>query len=129
VTVATNPSSPTQVCTVSNGAGTINAANVTSVTVNCETSSFNVNAVVSGLSGFLPYVQLRNTFRPPEPPAPPQRGDLVTAFSNDTHRLPPAVESGWLYEVEIVGGTVECTISNGSGTVGGEDVLVQVVCN
>ncbi len=129
VTVATNPSSPTQVCTVSNGSGTISAGNVTSVTVNCETSSFNVNAVVSGLSGFLPYVQLRNTFRPPEPPAPPQRGDVVTAFSNDTHRLPPAVESGWLYEVEIVGGTVECTISNGSGTVGGEDVLVQVVCN
>jgi len=129
VTVATNPSSPTQVCTVSNGTGTINAANVTSVAVNCETSSFNVSAVVSGLSGFLPYVQLRNTFRPPEPPAPPQRGDVVTVFSNGTHRLPPAVESGWLYEVEIVGGTAECTISSGSGTVGGEDVLVRVVCN
>jgi hypothetical protein len=129
VTVATNPSFPTQVCTVSNGAGTINAANVTSVTVNCETSSFSVSAEVSGLAGFFPYVQLRNTIRPPDPPAPPERGPIVNAFSNGTHLLPPTVLSGWTYEVEIVGGTAQCAISSGSGTVGGQNVVVQVLCN
>jgi hypothetical protein len=129
VTVATNPSLPTQVCTVSSGSGTIDAANVTSVAVTCETSSFTVSAEVSGLAGFFPYVQLRNTVRAPEPPAPPQPGDVVNAFSNGTHLLPPTVLSGWEYEVEIVGGTAQCTISNGSGTMGGENVVVQVVCN
>jgi hypothetical protein len=53
----------------------------------------------------------------------------VNAFSNGTHSLPPVVLSGWTYEVEIVGGTAQCTISNGSGTMGGENVVVQVVCN
>lgn len=129
VTVASNPSSPTQVCTVSNATGTIAAANVTSVSVTCQTSSFTVSAAVSGLAGFFPYVQLRNTFSAPEPPAPPQRGDVINVFSNGTHLLPPAVESGWNYSVEIVGGTVECTVSNGSGTIGGENVVVQVMCN
>ena len=35
VTVATQPSSPAQTCTVANATGTVGSANVTSVTVNC----------------------------------------------------------------------------------------------
>src|SRR5579883_350504 len=39
VTVATQPSSPSQTCTVTNGTGTTGSANVTNVTVSCITSA------------------------------------------------------------------------------------------
>lgn len=118
VTVATNPASPTQVCTASNNAGTISGANVTSVTVSCETSSFTVSAAISGIAGFFPFVQLRNN-----------DGPVVNAFSDGTYELPPPVLSGETYNVEVRGGTENCTVTNGSGTMGGENIVVQVLCN
>lgn len=39
VTVKTQPSNPTQTCSVSNGTGTISAANVTNVAVTCENNA------------------------------------------------------------------------------------------
>jgi trimeric autotransporter adhesin len=117
VTVLTNPSSPTQVCTVTNGTGTIGEANVTSVAVACETSSFTVSAAVTGIAGFFPFVQLRNN-----------DGPVVNAFSDGTYELPPVVLSGQSYNVQVVGGTETCTITNGSGTMGGENVVAQVSC-
>ena len=44
VTVQTNPSG--QVCTVSNGSGTVGSANVTSVAVSCAASSSGVDVGV-----------------------------------------------------------------------------------
>ena len=38
VSVATQPSSPTQNCSVANGSGSISAANVTNIAVNCQTA-------------------------------------------------------------------------------------------
>ena len=37
VTVATQPANPSQICTVTNGSGTVNNANITNVAVNCVT--------------------------------------------------------------------------------------------
>ncbi len=42
VTVATQPSSPTQTCVVTNGSGTVGAANVTNVAVDCTPTPFTV---------------------------------------------------------------------------------------
>jgi uncharacterized repeat protein (TIGR03803 family) len=50
VTVATQPASPQQVCSVANGSGTIASSNVT-VNVTCVTSGYTVGVTVQGLSG------------------------------------------------------------------------------
>jgi 6-phosphogluconolactonase len=60
VTVHTQPSSPAQYCTVTNGTGTMTAANVTSVTVTCRTdgryafvSDFVANTVTAFTIDFI----------------------------------------------------------------------------
>src|SRR5262245_49830264 len=51
VTVLTQPSGPSQTCTIGNGNGTIAAANVTNVAVTCATGAFALRGTVSGLAG------------------------------------------------------------------------------
>ena len=51
VTVRTEPSDPSQACTVANGSGVIGAANVTNVSVSCTTSEFTIGGRVRGLAG------------------------------------------------------------------------------
>ena len=53
VTVATQPSSPTQQCIVTNGSGIVGSANVTSVIVACSTVPFTVLANQPPESGYL----------------------------------------------------------------------------
>ena len=50
VTVKTQPSSPSQTCTVANGTGTA-SGNVTNVTVTCTAATFSIGGTVSGLAG------------------------------------------------------------------------------
>jgi hypothetical protein len=50
ITVATQPSSPAQLCTVANGSGVANA-NVTNIAVTCANVTYTVSGSVSGLTG------------------------------------------------------------------------------
>ena len=50
VTVQTQPTSPAQTCSVSNGTGTA-TANVTNVVINCGTTGLTIGGSVSGLIG------------------------------------------------------------------------------
>lgn len=50
VTVGTQPSNPAQNCTVTNGAGTVGAANITTVAVNCVLAAITVGGTVTGLA-------------------------------------------------------------------------------
>jgi len=49
VQVASQPSNPSQTCTVTGGSGSIAGANVNSVQVSCATASFTIGGQVSGL--------------------------------------------------------------------------------
>lgn len=51
VTVSSQPSNPTQTCSVAGGAGTVKGANVTDVSVTCSTSAYTVGGTVVGLGG------------------------------------------------------------------------------
>jgi len=52
VTVKTQPSTPAQNCTVTNGSGTVGTANITAVAVACSTvAGYTVGGTVSGLVG------------------------------------------------------------------------------
>jgi hypothetical protein len=116
VAVAGQPSSPTQECVISNGAGAVNGTDVSNIAVVCTTSSFPVSAVVTGVGGLFPFTQIRNG------------ADILNVFSNGTYEFPTRVLSGATYDVTVGGGTLSCRVSDGSGTVTNAPVTVQVIC-
>src|SRR2546421_193638 len=53
VTVKTAPSGPSQICTVSNGNGTIASGAVTTVVVTCSVDHYVVAGTITGLAGMV----------------------------------------------------------------------------
>jgi len=122
VTVFTQPSSPVQSCVVTAGTGTVAASNVTSVVVNCASSSFTVGGAVTGLA-FGNSLALQDN-----------GGDMVFVTQNGGFAFPTPVASGASYAVTVAFNPVTpvpqtCTVTNGSGTVAGANVTsVTVSC-
>jgi N-acetylneuraminic acid mutarotase len=119
VTVKTQPSSPSQVCTVSNGAGTIGSVDVTNVAVACVSTTSTIGVIVSGLINNGLVLQLNGSNSLP-----------ITA--NGSATFPTALSAGTNYTVSV--GTQpqsqSCTVSNGTGTVGSTNVTnVGVICS
>lgn len=115
VTILTQPS--TQTCTVTNGSGTVGASNITNVQVICATNAYTVGGTVSGLSGT---VVLQDN-----------GGDDLTINSNGSFTFATPVAQGASYSVTVLtqptGQT--CSVTNGSGTMGGANVTnVGVNC-
>ena len=115
VTVATQPTG--QTCSVSSGAGTIAAADVTNVSVICAAGAYTVGGTVSGLSGT---VVLRNN-----------GGDSLSVSSAGSFTFATAVADGGSYAVTVAtqptGQT--CSVSSGIGTIAAANVTdVSVNC-
>ena len=115
VTILTQPS--TQTCTVTNGSGTAGASNITNVQVSCSTNAYMVGGTVSGLSGT---VVLQDN-----------GSDYLTINSNGSFTFATPVAQGAPYSVTVLtqptGQT--CSVTNGSGTMGGANVTnVGVNC-
>jgi hypothetical protein len=120
VTVLTQPSGPSQSCTVANGSGTIGAADVTNVAVTCATGTFVVGGTVSGLAGSGLVLQNNG-------------GDDLAINGNGTFQFPSALASGGAYNVTVkthpTGPQQSCTVSNGAGTITNSSVTnIAVVC-
>jgi hypothetical protein len=120
VTVRRQPTNPTQVCTVNNGAGTVAGANVTNVAINCQSSSFTVGGSVSGLEGTGLVLQLNGD------------GDLPID-GNGVFTFETQLASGSQYRVNIAAQpanpTQVCTVASGAGTIGSTNVAnVRVTC-
>lgn len=101
VSVATQPTSPSQTCVVSGASGVVGQAAVTSVVVNCAANAFTVGGTVSGLVGT---VVLRNTGATPDAGTLADgaaAGDVVAVSSNGTFAFPTPVASGTSYDVTI----------------------------
>ena len=119
VSVLTQPSNPAQSCTVSGASGTVGSANVTSVSVACTTFDFSVGGSISGLTGS--GLVLKDN-----------GGDALTVTANaKSFVFPTAIASGAAYAVSVAtepsGET--CTVTNGSGTVGADNVTtVSIAC-
>jgi large repetitive protein len=119
VTVKTQPSAPSQTCTVSNGAGTVGAADVTTVTVNCATGTFVVGGTVSGLVGA--GLELLNN------------GETLAVAGNGPFQFGTPLASGAAYAVTVKtppsNPTQSCAVANGSGTIGSSSVTnITVTC-
>ena len=119
VTVVQQPSSPSQTCTITNGAGTIGSSDV-SAAVTCTTSVYGVGGTISGLAG----------------------SGLVLATAGEANLAIPAgatsftfanpLPSGAAYGVTVVqqptSPSQTCSVTNGAGTVAAGDVSVAVDC-
>ncbi|MBZ5697861.1 MAG: hypothetical protein LAN18_04880 [Acidobacteriia bacterium] len=120
VTVFTQPSSPTQTCTVTYGSGTA-AANVGNIQVTCSTGTLSVGGTVSGLALSGSGLVLQNNGR-----------DNLVVSSNGTFAFPTLVPSGSAYNVTIFsqpsGPNQTCAVTNGTGTASANVTNVQVVC-
>ncbi len=116
VTISTQPAD--QECTVSNGGGTVDGANVTNVIVDCGSLPVKqVAGVVTGLVGTA-VVQLNG-------------GSDQLLGRNGNFFFADQFTGGESYDVTVLTQPVNqtCTVSNGSGTIGAGNVLdVRIDC-
>jgi hypothetical protein len=120
VTIAEQPRSPDQTCTVANGSGFVGQGNVTSIVVECETGNFSVGGRVTRLRGLGGLVIQNNG------------GDDLSIAGNGRFTFPTRLPSGASYDVTIRRQPLfdRCEVRDGSGTVRDRDVDdVEVRCD
>jgi N-acetylneuraminic acid mutarotase len=116
VTVLTQPAG--QTCSVSNGSGTIGAANISNVTVACSDNTYNIGVTVSGLTASGLVLQDNG-------------GDNLNVSANGSVNFATPVASGSGYAVSVLSQPTgqTCTVSGGSGTVTSANVAgIPVSC-
>ncbi|HUE42414.1 MAG TPA: kelch repeat-containing protein [Candidatus Sulfotelmatobacter sp.] len=105
VTVLSQPTAPTQICTVTKGSG-IATANVTGIPVSCV-NSFTIGGNVTGLVGT--GLVLQNN-----------KGDNFTATANGAFAFKTQVPTGTAYSVTVfsepTGPAQTCTVATGTGS-------------
>ncbi len=121
VTVLTQPTNPSQTCTVSNGSGTAMGANVTTVAVACSQNSYTVGGSITGLTGSGLVLQDN------------AENNLTVAAKAGSFTFTTAVASGAAYAVTVLTQPTHpsqtCTVSDGSGTATGVNVTtVAIAC-
>ena len=119
VTVLTQPSNPSQTCSIANGSGTVGGTDVTDIEVTCTTDKFTVGGEVSGLDG--DQVVLQN-----------EGGDDQIITANGSFTFSPQ-DDATSYDVTILiqpsDPSQTCTVTNGSGNLAGTDVTnIDVTC-
>ena len=120
IAVLTQPTNPSQTCTIGNAAGTIDAANVTNVTITCATGAFSLGGNVSGLVG-TGLVLVNNGV------------DELPIGNDGAFQFPTPYASGAGYNVSVKtqpsGPSQSCAVANGAGTIGSAAVTnVAVTC-
>lgn len=118
VTIQQNPTSPAQLCTLSNDTGTIYSSNVTNVGTSCGPALYFVGGSVSGLGGTL---TLKNN-----------GGDSTAISSNGSFKMTTPIADSSSYSVSIAGqpSGQTCYVSQPSGTVAAADansILIHCV--
>jgi len=117
VEVKTQPEHPNQTCTVTNGSGTVEGADVTDVAVTCVTNTYSIGGTLSGLVGT---VVLTNN-----------DGDDLTLTANEPFTFATKLEDETTYDVDVKTqpATHTCTVAYGHGKVSGANVTdIEVTC-
>jgi len=118
VTVLTQPASPAQTCSVTNGAGTA-TANITSVQIACTTITYTIGGTVSGLSGTGLVLQNNG-------------GNNLAVSANGSFTFGTPIDSGSAYNVAVLtqpsGPAQACTVTSGTGTATANVTSVVVTC-
>ncbi len=116
VTVLTQPSNPTQTCTVSNGTGTVDAA-VTNVSVTCSTTTYSIGGTLSGLTSGTVVLQDNGT-------------DNLSLNADGKFTFATKLAAGSTYAVSVLtqpSGQL-CTVTSGNGTANANVTTVGVNC-
>ncbi len=119
VSVLTQPTTPAQVCTVSNGSGTLAASNISNISVTCVTT-YTINVTVSGLTGSGLLLQNNG-------------GDDLSISADGGFSFTTQIADSSGYSVTVLSQPISpwqnCVVTNGSGTVAGADVTdVSIAC-
>jgi hypothetical protein len=121
VSLFAQPSAPSQVCVLGAAAGTVQGADVSTVTLSCTTQNFSLGGTVTGLVGSPLVLQNSN-------------GDTVNINGNGAFAFPVSIASGSMYAVTVktqpsAGQVQSCVVANANGTMGAVPVTnVQVSC-
>jgi 6-phosphogluconolactonase (cycloisomerase 2 family) len=118
VTVLKQPSTPTQVCSVSGGTGTVLNGDITSITINC-TTSYTLGGSITGLtgSGFL----IQETIG----------GQTLNITANGSFAFNTIYSLGANYNIIIQtqpSGN-SCTITSNSGVISATVTNITITCN
>src|SRR6266481_3860577 len=120
VTVSTQPTSPAQTCTVTNGSGTSTAGVAITVQVTCSLGTLSIGGSVSGYSGGTGFALQNNGV------------DTLTITKNGVFTFPILVPVNGAYKVTVSGQpsgpNQTCTVSFGTGTATANVTNVSVVC-
>jgi len=120
VTVSTQPTSPAQTCTVTNGSGVSTAGVAITVQVTCSLGTLSIGGSVSGYSGGTGFALQNNG------------GDTLTITKNGAFTFPTLVPVNGAYKVTVSGQpsgpNQTCTVSLGTGTAAANVTNVSVVC-
>lgn len=118
VSIKTQPSGPSQLCSLSGATGTVGGAAVTSVLVDCSISKFALSGTASGVAGAGLVLQNNG-------------GDDRLITANGTFAFSKTLDSGAAYAVTVktqpTGPSQFCSIANGSGFVGAGPVANVVL--
>jgi hypothetical protein len=121
VSILTQPSNPSQSCTVTNGNGTA-TANVTTIQVGCTTTTsatYTISGTVSNLSGAGLVLQYNGA-------------NNLAITANGNFAFTTAIAGGSTYTVSVLtqpsNPTQSCLVTNGMGTANANVTNVQVTC-
>jgi Galactose oxidase, central domain len=110
VTVSTQPSGPTQTCTVANGSGTSTTGVAINVQITCSNGTVAIGGSVSDFAGGTGFILQDNG------------GDNLTITKNGTFTFPTLIPAATKYNVTISsqpsGPNQKCTVTFGQGTTG-----------
>jgi len=108
ITVAQQPTSPSQTCTLTNATGAVASGAITNVSVACTTNTYSVGGTVSGITGTGLQLQING-------------GESLAVTSNGAFSFVGPVASGQGYAVTVKtqpsSPAQTCVLNNASGTV------------
>ncbi len=121
ITVSQQPTTPNQVCALSNESGTIAGANIINVMVVCTTNTYTIGGTIVGLASGNDVILQNNG------------SDDLLVSSNGDFIFSTAIDDGSNYNVTALTQPTTpnqvCTLSNESGTIAGANIInVMVVC-
>jgi len=122
VKVKTAPTHPSQTCTITNGYGTVNGADITSVVVACSTNSYSIGGTITGIpvGSPAPVILTNNS------------GDDLAIDGDGFFTFATKMLDGSAYDVNVKSqpSVLTCTVAYGHGNVDGENVLdIEVTCS
>lgn len=119
VTVKSQPTSPIQICSVSNQSGRVNGANVNGITVNCSSDIYTVAGTLTQLTGGSSIVLQNNG------------ADNLTLNANGSFIFSSSLANGSSYLVTVLSqsSNQNCVVTNASGTISQSNITnIQVTC-